>query len=166
MVEAILSTRLQGTTERAVEEQAMLYEKGCDWFLTSHLQGSTVHSLGVSTKPSAWNSCSNCFISKKERKKNRLESPTACLKAMNESKHGSQGKSNKKKGKTKVRENDEAVVRSGGSSENPHPTQRILKRLSVLSLSSLSLPPTSYLLPLSLKKPKIDNDDITGWMDG
>lgn len=33
MVEAILSTRLQGTTERAVEEQAMLYEKGCDWFL-------------------------------------------------------------------------------------------------------------------------------------
>lgn len=38
MVEAILSTRLQGTTERAVEEQAMLYEKGCDWFLTSHMR--------------------------------------------------------------------------------------------------------------------------------
>lgn len=128
MVEAILSTRLQGTTERAVEEQAMLYEKGCDWFLTSHLQGSTVRPLGVSTKPSAWNSRSSCFIRKNEKEKNRLESLTACLKAMNESKHGSQGKSNKKKGKTKVRENDEAVVRSGRGvfEKTPTPPREVL----------------------------------------
>lgn len=66
---------------------------------------------------------------------------------MNESKHGSQGRSNKKKGKPKVRENDEAVVRSGRGvfEKNPHPTQRNLKRLSVLSLSSLLLPPTSIV---------------------
>lgn len=63
---------------------------------------------------------------------------------MNESKPG---KSNTKKGKTKVRENDEAVVRSGGGffEKNPHPTQRSLKRLSVLSLSLLLLGGTSYL---------------------
>lgn len=129
MVEAILSTRPQGTTDRAVEEQAMLYEKGCDWFLTSHLQGSTVHSLGGFYKALGLEQLFKLFHQrKKERKKNRLESPAACLKAMNESKHGSQGKSNKKKGKTKVRENDEAVVRSGGGlrKKNPTPPREIL----------------------------------------
>lgn len=57
-----------------------------------------------------------------------------------------------------------SFVRGGGSSKKPppHPEKsQAFKRVVVVVVVATSYTPTSIV-----ENPKIDNDDITGWMDG